>query len=112
MTSLQERTHVDAAGASSVLVVDPNLDSRLDAVTAVKQAGLPLAGEAPYGAEATFLEADRAPALILVALEEPPMRGIATIEATVEAGVATADLGGLASTAEFTETVVARTLRR
>ena len=81
MTSLQERSHVDAAGASSVLVVDPNLDSRLDAVTAVKQAGLPLAGEAPYGAEATFLEADRAPALILVALEEPPMRGIATIEA-------------------------------
>lgn len=34
------------------------------------------------------------------------------VEATVEAGVATADLGGLASTAEFTETVVARTLRR
>ena len=34
MTSLQERTHVDAAGASSVLVVDPNLDSRLDAEAA------------------------------------------------------------------------------
>ncbi|KOS53737.1 isocitrate/isopropylmalate dehydrogenase family protein [Rhodococcus rhodochrous] len=34
------------------------------------------------------------------------------VAATVEAGVATADLGGLASTAEFTETVVARTLRR
>src|SRR5690606_14636648 len=58
-----------------------NLDSRLDAVTAVKQAGLALAGEAPYGAEATFLEADRAPSLVLIALEEPPMRGIATIEA-------------------------------
>lgn len=34
------------------------------------------------------------------------------VDATVEAGVATADLGGLASTAEFTEAVVARTRRR
>lgn len=65
----------------TVLVVDPNLDSRLDAVTAVRQAGMVLVGEAPYGAEATFLEADRAPSLVLLALEEPPMRGIATLEA-------------------------------
>ncbi|WP_107983828.1 isocitrate/isopropylmalate family dehydrogenase [Rhodococcus sp. OK519] len=34
------------------------------------------------------------------------------IERTVEAGVATADLGGLASTSEFTETVIARVHRR
>lgn len=34
------------------------------------------------------------------------------IEQTLAAGVATADLGGLASTAEFTETVGARILRR
>ncbi|MCL2536453.1 MAG: isocitrate/isopropylmalate family dehydrogenase, partial [Nocardiaceae bacterium] len=34
------------------------------------------------------------------------------VERTVEAGVATADLGGLASTSEFTETVIARVFRR
>lgn len=34
------------------------------------------------------------------------------VRATVAAGIATADLGGLASTSEFTETVSARTLRR
>ncbi|MFZ2177922.1 MAG: isocitrate/isopropylmalate dehydrogenase family protein [Rhodococcus sp. (in: high G+C Gram-positive bacteria)] len=34
------------------------------------------------------------------------------VQATVASGVATADLGGLASTSEFTETVLARTRRR
>ncbi|CAM3137159.1 isocitrate/isopropylmalate dehydrogenase family protein [Prescottella defluvii] len=34
------------------------------------------------------------------------------VERTVEAGVATADLGGLASTSEFTESVIARVFRR
>lgn len=34
------------------------------------------------------------------------------VEGAIASGVATADLGGLASTSEFTETVVARTLRR
>ncbi|RVW00467.1 isocitrate/isopropylmalate dehydrogenase family protein [Rhodococcus spongiicola] len=34
------------------------------------------------------------------------------VERTVEAGVATADLGGLASTGEFTESVIARVFRR
>ena len=34
------------------------------------------------------------------------------VERTVESGVATADLGGLASTSEFTETVIARVFRR
>lgn len=33
------------------------------------------------------------------------------VEGTLDAGVATADLGGQASTSEFTETVIARTLR-
>ncbi|QBJ94741.1 isocitrate/isopropylmalate dehydrogenase family protein [Rhodococcus sp. ABRD24] len=34
------------------------------------------------------------------------------VERTVESGIATTDLGGLASTSEFTESVVARVLRR
>jgi len=34
------------------------------------------------------------------------------VRGTLESGVATADVGGLASTAEFTEAVIARTLRR
>lgn len=63
------------------LVVDANLDSRLDAVTAARRCGLQVVGEAAYGAEATFLAAERRPSVILMALEEPPMRGLATLEA-------------------------------
>lgn len=73
-------TRPSAAGLTA-LVVDPNLDSRLEAVAAAKRAGLEVTGEAAYGAEATFLAAERAPSVILLSLEEPPMRGLATIEA-------------------------------
>ncbi|WP_139277718.1 hypothetical protein [Rhodococcus marinonascens] len=34
------------------------------------------------------------------------------VRATISSGVATADVGGLSSTSEFAETVLARTLRR
>jgi len=73
-------THPGATTLTA-LVVDPNLDSRLEAVVAAKRAGIVVAAEAAYGAEATFLAVEREPSVILLSLEEPPMRGLATVEA-------------------------------
>ena len=65
----------------SALIVDPNLDSRLEATRVLQSVGLDSAGEAAYGTEALVLAADRNPDLILLAFEDPPLRGIATLEA-------------------------------
>lgn len=65
----------------SALIIDPNLDSRLEATRALQSVGLDSAGEAAYGTEALVLAADRNPNLILLAFEDPPLRGIATLEA-------------------------------
>lgn len=80
-TERARETGISVAPRRRTLVVDPNPDSRLDAVTAARGAELEVVGEAPYGAEATFLAVDRAPSLILLAIEEPPIRGLATLEA-------------------------------
>lgn len=64
----------------TALVVDPNLDSRLEAAVAARRSGIEVVGESAYGAEATFLAAEHRPTVILLSLEEPPMRGLATIE--------------------------------
>lgn len=45
-------------------------------------------------------------------LDRAARRITGAVEGTVASGVATPDLGGLASTSEFTEIVIARTLRR
>lgn len=65
----------------SVLIVDPNLDTRLDIARALEAAGLDLAGEAAHGTEATVLCAEQRPSLVLVSLEDPPARALATLEA-------------------------------
>lgn len=65
----------------STLVVDPNPDSRLDVSKTLSAAGLEILGEAGYGTEATFLAAEIRPSVILLALEDPPVRGLATLEA-------------------------------
>ncbi|TAK74298.1 MAG: response regulator [Dehalococcoidia bacterium] len=65
----------------STLVVDPNLDSRLDVSKTLTAAGLEILGEASYGTEATFLAAEIRPSVILLALEDPPARALATLEA-------------------------------
>lgn len=65
----------------STLVVDPNPDSRLDVSRTLSAAGLEILGEAGYGTEATFLAAEIRPSVILLALEDPPVRGLATLEA-------------------------------
>jgi pilus assembly protein CpaE len=65
----------------NALIVDPNLDSRLDMSKAVQAIGLDVAGETAYGTEATFMASQEHPNVILLSLEEPPVRGLATLEA-------------------------------
>ncbi|MQA00174.1 MAG: response regulator [Dehalococcoidia bacterium] len=64
----------------SALVVDPNLDSRLDTSRSLESVGLDLAGESSYGTEATVMAAEHKPNVILLALEDPPARGVSTLE--------------------------------
>jgi pilus assembly protein CpaE len=68
------------ARSLSALVVDPNLDSRLDVTRTLTAIGMDNAGEAGYGTEATFMAAERRPNVVLLALEDPPMRALATLE--------------------------------
>jgi pilus assembly protein CpaE len=65
----------------SSLVVDPSTESRIDVLRALKSVGLDICGEASYGTEALYLAAESRPNVILVALEDPPARGVATLEA-------------------------------
>ncbi len=65
----------------TVLIVDPNLDSRLDIASAAAAIGLDCVGQTGYGTEATFMAAKHRPNVILVGLEEPPIRGLATLDA-------------------------------
>ena len=81
MTTMAVLQPHPTTGGLTALVVDPNLDSRLETVVAAQRVGLMVTGEAAYGAEATFLAVERSPSVILLSLEEPPMRGLATIEA-------------------------------
>ncbi|MEX1023069.1 MAG: response regulator [Dehalococcoidia bacterium] len=68
----------------TALIVDPNLDSRLEVVKLLEAVGLDSAGESAYGVEATYLAADRRPNIILLALEDPPMRGLSTAESLLQ----------------------------
>lgn len=68
----------------TALIVDPNLDSRLEVVKILEEVGLDSAGEAAYGVEATYLAVERRPNIILLALEDPPMRGLSTAESLVQ----------------------------
>src|SRR5687767_6227934 len=65
----------------SVLIVDADTEGRLETLQAAKTAGLDCAGEAAYGSEVMTLAAERRPTFILLALEDPPLRGLATLEA-------------------------------
>jgi pilus assembly protein CpaE len=64
-----------------VLIVDPDGERRLDTLEAARSAGLDCAGEAAYGTEVVALTADRHPTVVLFALDDPPLRGLATLEA-------------------------------
>ena len=65
----------------AALIVDPNGDSRLDVTKAVESIGFDAAGGASYGTEALVLTAECSPNVVLMALEDPPVRGLATLEA-------------------------------
>jgi pilus assembly protein CpaE len=65
----------------SVLIVDPDGERRLDTLAAARSAGLDCAGEAAYGTEVVALTADRNPTVVLFALDDPPLRGLPTLEA-------------------------------
>lgn len=62
------------------LIVDPNLDSRLDISRALQSVGIDCVGETVYGTEAVFMATQQRPTVILIALENPPVRGLATLE--------------------------------
>lgn len=64
----------------SALIVDSNLDSRLDVSRAIQSIGLDIAGEAGHGTEASVGAAEAAPNIVLLALEHPAARGLATLE--------------------------------
>lgn len=64
----------------SALVIDPNPDSRLDIARSVQGVGLDLAGEASYGTEASVMAAELRPNVVLISVEDPPARSLATIE--------------------------------
>lgn len=65
----------------SVLLVDPNSQSQMDASQALRAVGLDICGQSSFGTEATYMAAEFKPNLIMLALEDPPMRGLATLEA-------------------------------
>ena len=64
----------------SALIVDSNLDSRLDVSRAVQSVGLDIVGEANHGTEATVMAADSGPNVVMLALEQPAARGLATLD--------------------------------
>ena len=64
----------------SALIIDPNPDSCLDAAQSVEVIGLDAAGEGSYGTESTVLAAELKPNVVLLALEEPPVRALSTLE--------------------------------
>jgi pilus assembly protein CpaE len=65
----------------STLIVDPNAESRLDVSRTLTAVGLDICGHATYGTEATYLAAEYRPNVITLSLEDPPVRGLATLEA-------------------------------
>jgi DNA-binding NtrC family response regulator len=65
----------------SALIVEADPNGRLDTSRVVEAIGFDVAGQAAYGTEATFLAAQERPNMILLALENPPTRGISTLEA-------------------------------
>ncbi len=63
----------------TVIIVDPNPNSRLDTAEAVLRANLELLGECGYGTEASVLAVRQHPDIALLAIEDPPARAITTL---------------------------------
>jgi len=71
---------VSGAQSPTVLIVDENDDSRVELRKLLGRAGLDVAGEARYGANAAAAAYQLQPAVILVGVDEPPNRALETIE--------------------------------
>jgi pilus assembly protein CpaE len=64
-----------------ILIIDEDLDSRVEARKAVIRARLEVAGEVGFGTEAVSFATEYRPDAILVAVEEPVLRPLETAEA-------------------------------
>src|SRR5687768_11194212 len=69
------------AATPNILVIDEDLNSRVDTRRALQRAGLNLAGEVGFGMEALSTAHETRPDLILIAVEEPVTRPLETVEA-------------------------------
>lgn len=68
-----------------VLITDEDLDSRVTARRAVQRAQLEVVGETGFGTESVSVALSASPDLILLAVEEPAARALATAEAIANA---------------------------
>ncbi|HXH22377.1 MAG TPA: response regulator [Dehalococcoidia bacterium] len=65
---------------TKVLILDDDLDSRVEARKALQRARLELAGEVGFGTEALIVATETRPDVILIAVEEPVTRPLETAE--------------------------------
>src|SRR5687767_4017203 len=68
-----------------VLITDEDLDSRVNARRAVQRAQFEVVGETGLGTEAVSLALQASPDLVLLAVEDPASRALATAEALANA---------------------------
>lgn len=68
-----------------VLIVDENLDGRVNTRKVVQRAELDVAGEVGYGTQAISLAVQSNPDIVLMAVENPVIRGLETAEAMANA---------------------------
>jgi pilus assembly protein CpaE len=63
-----------------VLIIDDNLDSRVEARRAVQRSSLEVAGEVGFGTEAVSFASETKPDVMLISVEEPVTRALETAE--------------------------------
>ncbi len=68
------------AAKSRVLIIDEDLDSRVETRKAIQRAGLDNAGEVGFGAEAVTTASEVRPDVLLIAVEEPVTRALETVD--------------------------------
>jgi pilus assembly protein CpaE len=69
------------AGSTRVLIVDEDLDSRVETRKTILRARLDVCGEVGFGTEAVTTAEELRPDVLLVAVEEPVTRPLETVEA-------------------------------
>src|SRR5918999_1535911 len=69
------------AANPKILIIDEDLNSRVEARKALQRARLEVAAEAGFGAQAVAIANETKPDVILIAVEEPVTRPLETVEA-------------------------------